>query len=424
MLENDNPVARGNNPEDVEAQDADTDSAPKQKAERSLADKVEDTIRALLNFVRSYIHTLWFALSPKRLQTYDSRLHSADKLLIRPLTFLSCSFVPSAVILDLSSDTVWDFLLDPETAASKIVDRIQHISPLQIAVAALPALIAIYLGSSLLSRLAVRQPDKRDIFVSGMCYAFGVLFFSTALLTPMIMLGHTRISRQLIPPSVLRALNIVLNGWVFYLILIAAALYPFAVCVGMLKEFSSTGRRWGRALASVVGVTLIMALTYWLGVLPSRFRAATLHEEKVTVDLIGDKLEIVTGPPPAVDLRMRITNPTQKLLLLPRDGLTVRLKLSSDGTVLPRNSFSVELLSVHDAPFVVLHANDATWIDGRIHPNFNDWKLLANNQAKGGAVALEPSLRDLDGTKISGAWRDASLEGQLPVGHTGVIPGP
>jgi hypothetical protein len=114
MVENDNRVAPGDDPEEVENQDAGADPTAKQKAARSLADKVEDAIRALLNFVQSYIHTLWFALSPKRLQTYDSGLHSSDKLLIRPLTFLCCSFVPSAVILDLSADTIWDFLLDPE----------------------------------------------------------------------------------------------------------------------------------------------------------------------------------------------------------------------------------------------------------------------------------------------------------------------
>jgi hypothetical protein len=124
-----------------------------------------------------------------------------------------------------------------------------------------------------------------------------------------------------------------------------------------------------------------------------------------------------------VDVKFLVTNPTQKLLLFPKDGLTVRLKLSSDGTVIPRNSFSVELLSIQDAPFVILHTNDATWLDGRIHPTFNDWQLLASNQAKSGSIALEPTLRDADGTKTSGIWRDVSFEGQLPVPPAGDRPG-
>jgi len=102
------------------------------KPERPLADKVEDTIRAFLGFVRSYTHTLRFALLPRKLAGYHSGLHEKDKLRLRPLTFLGCSFLPAAVVLDVTSDTIWDFLISPETAAANIAERLQTISPVKV----------------------------------------------------------------------------------------------------------------------------------------------------------------------------------------------------------------------------------------------------------------------------------------------------
>jgi hypothetical protein len=121
------------------------------------------------------------------------------------------------------------------------------------------------------------------------------------------------------------------------------------------------------------------------------------HEEKVGVELIESKLQIVPEKSPE-----------------PVTGLTVRLKLTSDGRVIPQNSFHVQLMKVQNNPFLTLRPVDATWVEGRIFPNSADWQLLGDNQTKGGSIQLELSLRNADGNEIKGTWRDITLEGTCP----------
>ena len=399
--------------EPLDTEDEEPEAKP--EAKRSLADKVEDTIRAVLDFVRSYAHTLRFALSPKGLPVYTAELHKTDKLLIRPLTFLCCSFIPAAVILDLSSDTIWDFLLSPETAASRIVERLETISPLKIVLGSVPVLIAIYLGSALLSKIVVRNVEKRVVFTGGMCYAYGMQFFGISILLLLLFLSHTRISEQVMDPRLLGMLLVVFfDSGLFYLIFLGAVAYPFIVAVRLLWKVEPSSRSWRGSMVPIAGVVVITLSTYWLGVLPSRFRAAMTHEEKVGVELIDSKLQVVPDKSPGVDMKVLVKNPTRRLVLIPVTGLTVRLKLTSDGRVIPRNSFHVQLMNVQNNPFLTLRPDDATWVEGRIFPNSADWQLLGNNQTKGGSIQLELSLRNADGNEVKGTWRDITLEGTWP----------
>jgi hypothetical protein len=415
--ENDGRLIAGERqaPDDGPDSDDDEPQEEKPEAKRSLADKVEDTIRAVLDFVRAYAHTIRFALSPKRLSEYPPELHKSDKKLIRPLTFLCTSYIPAAVILDLSSDTIWDFLLSPETAASKIVERVETISPLKVVLGSIPVLIAIYLGSAVLSRLLVKRTDKRAVFTDGMCYAYGMQFFGLTVLLVLMSLSHTRISEQVIDPRVLKVLQAVFaNIGIFYLILFASVLYPFVISVRLLREIEPSHRSWHQSLLPITGVVMITLSTYWLGVLPSKFRNAISPEKIIEAELIDDKLKIVPDKSPELDMRVLVRNPTQHLVLIPVTGLTVRLKLSFDGTVIPRNAFHSQLINTQNAPFLILRADDATWADARIFPDSRDWQLLENNQAKGGGIELELSVRDSDGKEIRASWRDVTLEGTWP----------
>lgn len=387
-----------------------------EKTEKSLADKVEDTIRALLNFVHSYFHTLRFVISFKRLAGYDVLLHKKDVLLVRPLTFLCCSFIPTAVILDLSSDTIWDYLLSPELAATQIIERLQNISPLKIVMTAVPALIAVYLGASMLARLVIRERENRNIFVSGLCYAFGAQFFGTTILTLIVLLGHARISEQFIPAVILEpVLNVLAAGYVFYVLLVMIAVYPSLVAGRMVRSFYLAGRHWPHILAAVFATVAITMSLYWLGGLPSRFRAATTTVVQKEIALADNNLKINTDKPPAIEVIFLVTNPTQSTVLIQtEDGFSIRLRMKEDGPSIPKNMFSVKVSS-HKSSYIILRHDDAMEVDGKFYPDGNDWKLIEDTLAKDELIYAEVTLHDKDGKKTISGWTQITLTGTMPV---------
>jgi len=89
---------------------------------------------------------------------------------------------------------------------------------------------------------------------------------------------------------------------------------------------------------AVVGVATISVATYWLGFLPSKFRAATTQGEKIGVELLGDP-KVSGEKEPTVEISVLVRNPTKKAVVVPvGNGLTVKLRLTHDGTEIPKNS--------------------------------------------------------------------------------------
>jgi len=252
---------------------------------------------------------------------------------------------------------------------------------------AIPALIAVYLGSVLLARIAVRSAKRRGTFTSLLCYAFGVQFFSVMALMLIAILGHTRVAEQNLAPNILRVIvDALAAGWVFYLILVYSAVYRFTATILFLRV---GGRReWFQMATAVVGVATISVATYWLGFLPSKFRAAATQVEKIGVELLGDP-KVSGEKEPTVEISVLVRNPTKKAVVVPvGNGLTVKLRLTHDGTEIPKNSFHVGIANMRDAPMFVIRPHDAAWIRGSFFPDARDWQLIDADLANGGSVEL------------------------------------
>jgi hypothetical protein len=411
----------GDNSEDLNdsAQTVEADGEGDKKT--PAADRIENTIRAFLEFAWSYARTVIYSVSPKRLASLGPASGIEQSRPLKPLTFLCCSFIPYAAVLDVSASSIWDFLFNPETSAARLADRLREASPSKILIVSLPALISVYWGSTLIARLAVTEKTKRGKFVDSMCYAFGLQFASAFLLLIMIILGHSRVSEHWIPKQVLNVIMWpVVEFRLFYLTVAAATLYPLLVALVLVATFEPKSRhKLAHQVVAAVGVIAIAGSTYWLAALPTRFREASFPEPMVSAEVYAGELAIVEEKPPVLKFRLLIKNPGKNMLLLPKEGgLSLRLKFGEETQPIPKNSFTVEVVkALSDEPFITVKPGEATWIDGRVRPDYNDWKQIEKYVESGDLMFVQISLTNEAANipdTIHEPWHQATIRGKMP----------
>jgi hypothetical protein len=390
----------------------------KEGKDKSLADKVEATIRGFLEFVFSYSKTFLYACSLRKIATYDSRRYTEGKKLVRPLTFLCCSYLPCAVILELSGSSFWEVLLSPEAAVQRLATRLQEISPAKLLLTSIPVLVSVYLGASLLARLLTRQQEQRDDYRYGMCYAFGLQFAGTALLLFFVLIGHSRISEQLAPPAVIDVLLWpILGGRLFFVLAFAIAAYPLVASVFIARRVSRRNRAARLALA-LGGSLLIMAAAYWLGAFPARFKDVTQPEPRPTAEIFQQQLSTEAADPRKCVVQVLIHNATSKAVIIQKvGGIRVTARLNDSGPTFPRNAFSANITAPESPePIIVIRPGSAAWVSGNISPDYRDWQLLKQSQQPSNSLYIRVSVVTDGGATIDSGWQQVSLSGKFPDG--------
>ena len=383
------------------------------KNDGRIAHKIEETIRGFLEFTFSYIRTTGYAVSVKKISKYPESAR-----FVRPLTFLCCSFIPYSAILAVSASSIWDFLITPELAVARFANQLQDISPTKILFTSIPVLISVYIGCSLLAKVVMRGKDRQIAYTYGMCYAFGLQFACTSMITFMITLGHTRFAEQLIPSKILDVIvwPIAKTGAIF-LLAAGAALYPFIAAVSLVSSLDRDGHRLLLSKAvSVVGVVAITGATYWLGALPRKFRSFSESEDKASAEVYPGEVDTDASNSRALNFHFLVRNPTRRTLVLPSDGgLGMNLKITEQGVVFPRNIFHVQLTDLQNvSPILMVKSGDAVWISGTIKPNRDDWETLKGTEATGNQLFIRMLLRDQNGETTQGNWEQVKLVGAIP----------
>lgn len=400
-------------PPSTDRAQSDETGGSKQGEERRLADRIEDTIRGFLDFVASFVRTSGYAASLKRIVSAGHR-----RGLVKPLTYLCCSFLPYAAILDVSASSIWDFLITPEVSATKLAHQLQDISPTKILVIAIPALLSVYLGCAILARVVFRTKGLRRSYVDSMCYAFGLQFSSTVLLIGLITLGHERFAVTLVPRWILDVIvwPIAATG-VIYLLALAAALYPLIVSVALVRPLND-GRKHTFALrmVSCLGAVAISVVTYWFGVLPERFKAFVEPPQKVSSQIYPASLKTEGRDKQTLRMGFLLRNPTKHDLVLARDsGLIVNAKVTAVGQPFPKNGFHVQIDTPLDSsPVILIKAGDTAWISGTAKPDYQDWALLRSAISTDQLLFVQVLASDQDGDHTLGDWEQVSLEGPFP----------
>jgi hypothetical protein len=399
-------------------EEADDEAEEGNEKDKSIADRLESTLRGFLDFVLSYSRTLAYAMSLPQVAKYKPSHRGKGETLVRPLTFLCCSYLPCAVILELSGSSLWEVLLSPEIAITRLATKLQEISPTKILLTSIPVLIAVYLGSTLLSRALTNNKKRRDDYRYGMCYAFGLQFAGTALLLFFLLLGHSRIAEQIIPPGVIDImLWPLLGGRLWFVLAVVIAVYPLAVSVAICRRISHSHRALRMAL-SLAGSLLIMGFAYWLGVLPARFKDVTQPEPEATAEIYEGEISTETADPQKCFVQILIHNPTNQTMVIEKaSGIRVNARINESGIVFPNNAFFADIkYPESQEPILVVGAGGAAWLAGDISPDYRDWQLLKQSQETPNSLYLKVGVVRDDGSTIDSEWEQVSLIGKLPQG--------
>jgi hypothetical protein len=373
---------------------------------KPLAERIENTISGFITFLADYARTIFLVASPRKLAELLSAEPSNQTAgLVRPLTFLCVSFIPYGVMLDASATSVWDVLITPEEAAAKIAERLSDISPTKILVGALPALLAIFLGSWLSANMLPPPQGKR--FRDALYYLFGLQFFGVFVLFLVLVLGHERFAGQLLPVFIL---NVILwpfaHFYLFYVFLLVVIGYPVVMGSVLMMTAQPKGWRrvWAPAAAAVSAFAITLAVT-WVGSRPAVFKQALSPPAEPTITYLDSKVELHTrSQPPLLRASIAIHNSTKGTIAIKRDGWRLNAKVSQSAKPFPINAFSMRLSSWSDsqAPFLVIASGEFKWMSGVADLDSRD--VADFRAAENGLIFITSTVDGLEGSRVSGSW--------------------